>query len=513
MAQRGARVSGRPASGELFAARRRMLTTGMDHDQIAAVFTLVYPGLRVRAAYRYAQGWTQEQAAEQINLHRPGGGGTVWASQVSEYEAWPDRGRQPPVGHLRLMALAYRTEVRCLLDDRDLARLPQRVVNLLSEPTEDPSAPRAGGGGPAGRVAEDLRCRPGRERGCSGQEGASRTLEVLGDWDDLMRRRTVLAASGTSAVGWLASPGGAGRTPGEVFAAHARITAEYRRLDNLLGAGAVYQQAAAHHQWLRAWLRAASAADRPGVVGLAADSGSLMGWLNVDLEQYAEAGAYYREAADAACGDPGRYAYLVSRLGLVLLDCGRYREGARFTAAARDVPGPVHPVVRAWTASTDAYARACLREDRACRLGLDAAQRYLEQAESAGGPPPDCAGFFDAVHLHKWTGRTLVRLGDGKLTGRARAALDQSADGWAADFVRGSAEVWAECADARIVQGEVGEAARLARRAHDVAVRTGSRRNHSRVLAVRARLAPYSRTAAVRELNDYLLSAGGSHHG
>lgn len=54
MAQRGARVSGRPASGELSAARRRMLTTGMDHDQIAAVFILVYPGLRVRAAYRYA---------------------------------------------------------------------------------------------------------------------------------------------------------------------------------------------------------------------------------------------------------------------------------------------------------------------------------------------------------------------------------------------------------------------------------------------------------------------------
>src|SRR5262245_61917386 len=51
--------------GEL---RPRMRAAGMTHDEIAVEFARRYR-LRLRAAYRVAHGWTQQQAADQINAH------------------------------------------------------------------------------------------------------------------------------------------------------------------------------------------------------------------------------------------------------------------------------------------------------------------------------------------------------------------------------------------------------------------------------------------------------------
>ena len=48
------------------ALRDRMRAAGMSHQQIAVEFVRRY-GLRPRAAWRNAHGWSQTEAAEQIN--------------------------------------------------------------------------------------------------------------------------------------------------------------------------------------------------------------------------------------------------------------------------------------------------------------------------------------------------------------------------------------------------------------------------------------------------------------
>ncbi|WP_326812447.1 hypothetical protein [Streptomyces scopuliridis] len=334
-----------------------------------------------------------------------------------------------------------------------------------------------------------------------------------------MRRRTLLTASGASAAGLLTPrllaplPAPGHPAPPEAFAARAELTDNYRRLDNLLGSASVYQQALEHHRQLVGWHRAAPSAERPRVAALVADSGALMGWLNMDLEQYAEASSCYRDAAEAArgAGDDSTYAYLVSRMSRLLADCGLYKEALRFANAALDhAVERTHAVVRSWSAVTRAYVHACLNNEHACLSDISLAEELLGAAAAAGEPPPRCVAFHNATHLDKWTGYALMQLGTDRGMSAAQAALERTVAHWSGDFVRGSAEVSAAYATARIAQGEVEDAARWTRQAYDVAARTSSPRNLRRVYEVRALLAPHSQTRAVRELDEYLLTPAGS---
>ncbi|MGW6745003.1 helix-turn-helix domain-containing protein [Streptomyces sp. NPDC055025] len=540
----------------ILAARADMRALGMGAEQIASELLRVH-GLRPRVAYRHAHGWTQEEAAHRISLQFEGGEppdeqGTVWASQVSWYESWPAGGRQPPLQHLRLMALAYGTSVGSLLDRQDCEALSEDELVAYLAPSSSPAVP----GRPAAEVAESSPYPGGGDRRVAalpysrgsahrraalsrssaensgvhaagtvagdrsgGRLRVSRTLEVFDDWDDLMRRRTLLTAGGASAAGVLAPqlfaavPLGGQSTAPEVFAARGQITDSFRRLDNLLGAASVYEQAYDHHRRLMMWHRAAPAAERAQVAALVADSGALMGWLNVDLEQYAEASRCYREAAEAAVdvGDDSMYAYLISRMSRVLADCGLHRDALRFAnAAAEHAAGGGHLLVGSWVAVTRAYVHACLGAERACLSDINEAERQLAKAVAQGEPAPPCLAYFDEVHLEKWTGYALMQLGAGRWTVRAQAALERTAARWSGDLVRGAAEVSTAVAAARIAQGEIEEAVRWTRQAYDVAASTRSARNLRRVVAVRAQLAEHRMIPAVRELDEYLLTPPGS---
>ncbi|MGW4200944.1 helix-turn-helix domain-containing protein [Streptomyces sp. NPDC004726] len=510
-------------------AREGMLALGMSAGQIAGVFVLHHE-LRPRAAYRHALGWTQEEAAERISGELPGSGGrdqALVSTHVSRYEAWPDGGRKPPAHHLRAMARAYRTSIADLLDEQDRGQMePQEIQRLIRDgpsrspqaaapaPGHDRAAPQSGrdatrpAPGPCPRAAS-------QDRGAVAQAGVSATLDVLEEWDVLMERRTLLAAGGTSSIGALAPflgpmASGAPVAP-ETVTAWGQLTDCYRRLDNLLGSSAVFEQAREHHRQLTVWMRAVSTAERPRIAVLVADSGVLMGWLSADLEQYGQAGEYYRQSAAAArqAGDEGLYAYAVSRWSRVLAECAAHEDALRFADTAVAAASRAHPLVQSWVTVTRAYAHACLRDEQSCRRDLQTAERLLEKARAHGEPPPACVRFFDTAHLQKWSGYALMELGSARWTHAARQALDAAAARWSGGLVRGSAEVDAACAAARIAQGEIAAAAELTRRAYDVAARTNSPRSLRRVARVRAQLAPHATTRAVRELDEYLLTADG----
>ena len=120
---------------EQAALREKMRTAGMSHRQIAFEFARRY-GLRPRAAWRHAYGWSLKEAAEQVNSHAgatgldPGGRAAMTGPHLCEYENWPGHG-SAPVGRrptplvLALLAAAYNAAtIHDLLDLADYEHMP-----------------------------------------------------------------------------------------------------------------------------------------------------------------------------------------------------------------------------------------------------------------------------------------------------------------------------------------------------------------------------------------------------
>jgi hypothetical protein len=115
--------------------REKMRALGLSHRQIAVEFTRRY-GLRPRAAWRHAYGWSLKEAAEQINSRAvdtgldPSGRAAMTGPHLCEYENWPGPGPKP-VGRrptplvLALLAATYNTpDVHDLLDLADYEHIP-----------------------------------------------------------------------------------------------------------------------------------------------------------------------------------------------------------------------------------------------------------------------------------------------------------------------------------------------------------------------------------------------------
>ncbi len=115
--------------------REKMRGLGMSHRQIAVEFARRY-GLRPRAAWRQAYGWSQTEAAEQISTHAAHAGVspdgatvTMTGPHLCEYENWPGEGpepagRRPTPYLLSLLAGVYRCTVHDLLDVADYEHMP-----------------------------------------------------------------------------------------------------------------------------------------------------------------------------------------------------------------------------------------------------------------------------------------------------------------------------------------------------------------------------------------------------
>jgi transcriptional regulator with XRE-family HTH domain len=350
-------------------------------------------------------------------------------------------------------------------------------------------------------------------------DDSCRTLkETLDIWDKLMRRRTFLGGAGTiAATTVLASgaPSAAASLPPvsdrpELFEACARLTATYRQMDNLLGPSAVYEQARDHHLRLSVWLQQTrTATDRRRLGELVTDSGDLLAWLCCDLDRRDQADLLYRQSAEAAreLGDVSRQAYLVGRISSNLWNAGHPDQALAFADGADHIAGTAAtPVVRSWLAVIRAQAHASRGDDLACHADLERATGLLDRA--AGEPHEDYIAFWGNAHLHRSSGRALLKLGERKMTavGEGGRVIDQALDMWPQTAVRDSAGLLTNAASARLAQGNVPEAARLTGRAFDIASRAGSPRILQDITKLRTRLRPHRHTRAVRELDERLLT-------
>jgi hypothetical protein len=114
--------------------RERLRGQGSSDREVAAEFARRY-GLRPRAAWRSAFGWSLTEAAERINAYAAstglGSSSTVamTAAHLCEHESWPGQGsapsgRRPTPYLLSLLAAVYGCEVSELLDAADYTRMP-----------------------------------------------------------------------------------------------------------------------------------------------------------------------------------------------------------------------------------------------------------------------------------------------------------------------------------------------------------------------------------------------------
>ncbi len=293
----------------------------------------------------------------------------------------------------------------------------------------------------------------------------------------------------------------------ELYEACAQLTANYRRLDNLLGPHAVFAQAMDHHHRLSAWVRQApNTAQRTHLAALAIDSGGLISWLCLDLEVHDHALSLARQSAEIARDndDLDRQAYLLGRMSRILCEAHQHDHALEFADEAVRLAGTkAEPTVRSWLAVTRAYIHACLGNDRACRDDLQVATELLDHPT---GRPDDYIAFHDLGHLYKMIGLSLLKLGTRTLAAvsEGRDAIDQAFAIWSHGAVRASAEVLTARASARLAQEEIPEAARLTGEAYAIAVKTRSPRNLRYVMDLRCRLRPYRDTQAVRELDEQL---------
>ena len=123
------------------AVREKMRALGLSHRQIAFELARRY-GLRPRAAWRHAYGWSLREAADQINSHASdtgldvAGAATMTGPHLCEYENWPGvgpepAGRRPTPLVLSLLAATYNTSVHDLLELAENLILDCRCLLLL----------------------------------------------------------------------------------------------------------------------------------------------------------------------------------------------------------------------------------------------------------------------------------------------------------------------------------------------------------------------------------------------
>ncbi|RZQ64364.1 XRE family transcriptional regulator [Amycolatopsis suaedae] len=115
-----------------------MLGQGCDVDAIAAEMRARW-GFGIRAAYRYANGLTLDQAAERFNAAANDSEARTTGARVSDWEGWPQTGRRPSAFNLVVLARAYGTAARRLIAPDEWDGLDERERLILDELNHQPA--------------------------------------------------------------------------------------------------------------------------------------------------------------------------------------------------------------------------------------------------------------------------------------------------------------------------------------------------------------------------------------
>lgn len=256
-------------------------------------------------------------------------------------------------------------------------------------------------------------------------------------------------------------------------------TQSIRLLDRRLGGAAIYQQTTSHVANIENLLRfALPSADRAAAADELSQAAALAGWQALDMGRLEEAWQLHEVAKSAAreSGIAADLAYASAQQAYVLLDHGQPKEALTLVKVAQTEAGTrVPPALRAWLSSAEGEILATLGQ-------RDDTLRVLESADTALPDDPDHEGMpylmLDGGHLARWRGHCLARLGEESAIKSLTSALSAMGEG---HYGRAEASLRVDLALAFQARGDATVARLHARRASELAGRTGSQRQRRRI--------------------------------
>ena len=256
-------------------------------------------------------------------------------------------------------------------------------------------------------------------------------------------------------------------------------TQSLRLLDRRLGAATLFAQTTAHVDQIEQLVRyALPCADRDAAADELGQAAALAGWQALDMGRLDDAWRLH-EVAKAAARESGRTAgltYASAQQAYVLLDADRPRDALGLIRRARaGASRATPPVLRAWLYAAEGEALAVLGERDVALRALDAAAEVLpEQCDDPELPYL----MLNAGHLARWRGNCLARLGDTGAIDSLVSALDVMGEG---QYGRAEVSLRVDLALALRARGDLADSQLHARRAADLAGRTGSQRQRRRI--------------------------------
>lgn len=332
-------------------------------------------------------------------------------------------------------------------------------------------------------------------------------------YNGIMERRFFLSLSGTAltspALEWLIAPAagdvkglaGGYRVNDAYVDGIERITAQFRRMDDQFGGGAILRHVTPQVRSVIDVLRNSNYTSSVGkrLYTAAAELLRLAGFASFDAGQQPQAQRYWLAGLRAAHagGDKAIGANILAFMSLQAKDLGLYDEAIKLSEAARrGYPGG-SPRVTAILDLRAAEAHAQVKDVRACRTAIDSAHEMFGQASADTGP--DWAYWLDESHVNEFTGSVYLKLGDLK---RAESHLRTAIRLPSSEKREGTLRQ-AKLAIIHASQGEPERACQTAATAVDVlAEDVNSQRCVGHIRKVQDALRPYRRVPAVTDFND-----------
>jgi hypothetical protein len=343
---------------------------------------------------------------------------------------------------------------------------------------------------------------------------------TIEDGGDDVERRDFLRVAGTAAVGGMLTPRLLRRTGAAHFLtdgalpleAALSITDRYRLVLDSYPAHELMAPVLGHLQFVSQLLESStSKATQAQLATAASEAAGFVSRLALDLNDQ-DGGWRYHHLAMAYAERAENPVLQVYHLTDMSLRVGILHEGSLAVQlverANSVVPKQASPGLQAWLAGRAAGAYSRVGDQSAALHALDRAEVFANRAGGDEPPWPFTHAFGDGL-LDGYRGAIAARLGLPQMALPALAAALRRQNPGHIDKYRALA--LGDLAMSHLPEGEVEESVRLTAEAFDIGSQLGSYRVLQRVREVRSSLSPYRDVAAVRDLDERMAVALGTH--
>lgn len=254
--------------------------------------------------------------------------------------------------------------------------------------------------------------------------------------------------------------------------------AAVRRLDRQLGASTAHEEVSTKvRQITRLRSHSLTPRIRSQLGALLAEFGTLAGWQQLDMGFVGDSWQSYERAKAAAreSGDAAFEVHTSAEQAFVLLDVGETASAVELLGATeRRAQRVAGRLLRSWLAAAHGEALAADGQRSASLRAFDRAAGLLPADGSAVDGP---YVVLDPVHLARWRGHALARIGEPDAVDVLSTALSRLDP----TFTRAETALRVDLATAFLAMGERVEGRAHAQRARALAVEIGSVRQQRRI--------------------------------